>query len=102
MDCKYTCFDRVIHLTKKLPEEKLREAYEITIEDGLVEFLDFCVEHNCFSKEQSDVLYYFIVKWEDIDGNYWEEDYDKRDELYDAVGLTREVCDRIAEEIEEN
>lgn len=102
MDCKYTCFDRVIHLTAKLPANKLKEAYEITLEHGIQEFLDFCVENSCFTKEQADVLYYFIIMWEDLDGNYYEEDYDKRDELYDAVGLTREVCDKIAEELEEN
>jgi hypothetical protein len=29
--------------------------------------------------------------WEDLDGNYWEEDYDKLHELYDKVGITEDV-----------
>lgn len=98
MECKFTCFDRVIYLTEKLPVNKLNEAYEITLEYGLQEFLDFCVDNGCFTEGQADVLYSHIIMWEDLDGNYYEEDYDKLQELYDAVGLTREVCLRCAEE----
>ena len=98
MECKFTCFDRVIHLTEKLPEDKLKEAYELTLEYGLQEFLEFCVDNGCFTESQSDVLYCHIVMWEDLDGNYYEEDYDKLQELFDAVGLTREVCSMHSEE----
>jgi hypothetical protein len=35
--------------------------------------------------------------WEDLEGNYWEEDYDKLMELYDKVGLTREACEELCE-----
>ena len=98
MECKFTCFDRVIHVTEKLPVNKLNEAYEITLEYGLIEFLDFCVDNGCFTEGQADVLYSHIIMWEDLDGSYYEEDYDKLQELYEAVGLTREACELCSEE----
>ena len=98
MECKFTCFDRVIYLIKKLPESKLKEAYEITLDYGLRELMEFCVDNDCFNERQSDVLYCHIIMWEDLDGNYYEEDYDKLQELYDAIGLTKEVCEMYAEE----
>ena len=98
MECKVTCFERVMHLVKSLPEEYLKEAYEITIEDSFVDFLDFCVENGCFTKAQSSTLYDGIVMWEDLEGNYWEEDHDKLMALYDKVGLTREKCEVLANE----
>lgn len=52
MDCKYTCFDRVMHLV-----------------------IDFGVENGCFTKIQTNILYDGIVMWEDLDGNYYENDY---------------------------
>lgn len=91
MECKITCFDRIIHLTNKLPQNKLKEAVNIIQEYSFIDFLEFCAECGCYTKEQADVLYYFIVMWEDVDGTYWEEDYDKLHTLYDAVGLTEEV-----------
>ena len=98
MECKFTCFDRVIHLTEKLPASKWQEAYDITLEHGLQEFLDFCVENGCFTQDQADVLYAHIIMWEDLEGNYYEEDYNKLQELYEAVGLTREVCEICSNE----
>ena len=97
-DCKYTCFDRVMHLVKRLPEELLKEAWEIAAEYSFTDFLDFCVKNKCFTEEQAVTLYEGIVMWEDLDGNYWEEDHDKVNTLYDAVGLTREVCNRFVKE----
>ena len=35
--------------------------------------------------------------WEDLDGNYWEEDYDKLHELYDRVGITEEIFELFGE-----
>ena len=29
--------------------------------------------------------------WEDLEGNYWEEDHDKLMDLYDRVGLTDDI-----------
>lgn len=98
MECKITCFDRVIHLTKKLPQNKLQEAVEIVTEYNFIDFLDFCRECGCYTKSQEDVLYDFIVMWEDLDGTYWEEDYDKLQILYDAVGLTEEVFELYSRE----
>ena len=97
MECKVTCFDRVIHLVKELPKNKLKEAVEIIQEYSFEDFLEFCVDNNCFTKEQSNTLYEGIVMWEDLDGNYWEEDYGKLHELYDKVGITEDVLTQFSE-----
>ena len=96
MDCKVTCFDRVMHLVRPLPEKKFYEAVEIIQEYNFQDFLDFCVENGCFTEMQSNTLYDGIVMWEDLDGNYWEEDYDKLHDLYDAVGITNDVFEEYA------
>ena len=97
MECKVTCFDRVIHLVKELPKNKLKEAVEIIQEYSFEDFLEFCVDNNCFTKEQSNTLYEGIVMWEDLDGNYWDEYYDKLHELYDKVGITEDVLTQFSE-----
>ena len=102
MECKVTCFDRVMHQVKPLPEEKLKEAYEIATEDSFIDLLDFCVDNSCFTKSQSDTIYEGIVMWEDLEGNYHEEDPDKLTNLYDKIGLTREVCAKFEEELSED
>ena len=91
MECKVTCFDRVMHLVTELPKDKHEDAVELINNYGLIEFLEFCVDNGCFTKEQSNTLFEGIVMWEDLDGNYWEEDFDKLDELYEKVGITEEV-----------
>lgn len=97
MDCKVTCFERVMHLVSPLPEEKLKEAVEIAQDYTFLDFLEFCVDNNCFTETQASTLYDGIVMWEDLEGNYWEEDYDKLHELYDAVGVTEEVFKKYTE-----
>ena len=98
MNCKVTCFDRVMHLVEELPKSKYAEAIEIINEYSFEEFLEFCVDNGCFTKEQSSTLYDGIVMWEDFDGNYWEEDYDKLHELYDKVGITEDVLEQFKED----
>ena len=91
MECKVTCFDRVMNLVMPLPKDKHKEAVEIIQEWSFQDFLDFCIENGCFTEMQSYTLYDGIVMWEDLDGNYWEEDYDKLHELYDKVGITEDM-----------
>lgn len=91
MECKVTCFERVMHLVKPLPEEKHKEAVEIIQENSFQDFLEFCIENNCFDKMQSYTLYDGIVMWESLEDNYWEEDYNKLLQLYDKVGITEDV-----------
>ena len=76
MECKVTCFERVMHLVGELPKNKLKEGVEVIQEYSFQDFLDYCVENGCFTEEQSNTLYDGIVMWEDLDGIYWEEDYD--------------------------
>ena len=97
MECKITCFKRVMHLVRELPKNKLKEGVEVIQEYSFQDFLDFCVENGCFTEEQSNTLYDGIVMWEDLDGNYWEEDYDKLHELYDRVGITEEIFELFSE-----
>ena len=98
MECKVTCFDRVMHLVEELPKDKHKEAVEIIQEYNFIDFLDFCVKNNCFTEAQSTTLYEGIVMWEDLDGNYWEEDYDKLHKLYDRVGITKNVFTEFTED----
>lgn len=98
MECKVTCFERVMHLVKPIPEEKLEEAVEIIVDNSFQDFLDFCVENDCFTEAQSTTLYEGIVMWEDLESNYWESDIDKLMDLYDAVGVTDEVFKKYTEE----
>lgn len=91
MECKVTCFERVMHLVKPLPEEKHKEVVEIIQENSFQDFLDFCVENGCFDEMQSYTLYDGIVMWESLEDNYWEEDYDKLLQLYGKVGITKDV-----------
>ena len=96
MLCTVTCFDRVLNLVKPLPENKLKEAVEVATEYSFQDMLDFGVENNCFTEAQSSTLYDGIVMWENLEDNYWEEDYDKLHLLYDKMGMTKEVFERYA------
>ena len=100
MECKYTCFDRVMNMVNPLPDEKLKEAYEITTEDSFIDFLDYCVTNGCFTESQSTTIYEGIIMWEDLTGNYHEEDRDKLLDLYNRVGLTKEKINELTEEYE--
>lgn len=91
MECKYTCFDKVVYSISKMPEEKIREAVKIVQDLGFEDFLDFCVENDCFTEEQKSTIYDFIIMWENLDGNYFEEDEEKLIRLYEAVGITKEI-----------
>ncbi len=102
MDCPYTCYDRVLHLISPLEtKEQLKEAKEVYDEYSFMEFLDFLADQNCFTNEQSNTIYDFIVKWENLEGNYWEEDLELLRKLLDAIGLTIEVYNSLEEESEE-
>jgi len=97
MECKYTCFDRVIHSTKKLSDNKLNEAMRIIQDSNFEDFLDFCEENGCFTKEQGFTILDFVVMWEDLESNYFEEDEEKLLRLYEAVGITKEVLESYIE-----
>lgn len=101
MDCKVTCFERVMHMITPLPESSYEEAVEIIQECSFEDFLNFCIENYCFTEMQSYTLFDGIVMFEDLDGNYWEEDNDKLLALYDAVGITDEVFKKYSESEEE-
>ena len=92
MECKYTCFDRVMNLVK--PAEKKRQLKELVYiiqYDGLSALLDYAVREKLMTKEQSSTIFDGIVMWEDLDGNYWEEDYDKLMLLHEKLGVTEDV-----------
>ncbi len=97
MECKYTCFDRIIHSTKKLSDNKLNEAMKIIQNSNFEEFLDFCEENGCFTKEQASTILDFVIMWEDLESNYFEEDEEKLIRLYEAVGITKEIFESYIE-----
>ena len=97
--CKYTCFDRVIHLLKAVEsEDVLKDIVYLIVNDGLSALLDYCVEKQVMTQGQADVLYDGIVMWEDLEGNYFEEDHDKLMRLHDALGVTEEVFEKYKEQ----
>ena len=75
MDYKYTAYDRIIHITEKLPKDKISEAIEIIQEDSFQDLLDFCVEQNCFTQAQATTLYDFTIVFDSLDDNYHEFDH---------------------------
>ena len=83
MDCKYTAYDRIIHITEKLPKDKISEAIEIIQEDSFQDLLDFCVEQNCFTQAQAITLYDFTI--------VFEFDRQKLLTLYDAIGIPEDM-----------
>ena len=87
MDCKYTAYDRIIHIIEKLPKDKISEAIEIIQEDSFQDLLDFCVEQNCFTQAQAITLYDFTIVFDSLDDNYHEFDRQKLLTLYDAIGI---------------
>ncbi len=91
MDCKVTCFERVMHLVKELPGDKKEAMCELITDYGFRDILDFGVENGCFSKIQASTLYDGIVMWEDLEGNYYEEDEDKLNALYEKMGITADM-----------
>lgn len=97
MKCKYTCFDRVIHLTKKLSNNKLNEAMKIIQDSNFEDLLDFCEENGCFTKEQASTILDFVIMWEDLESNYFEEDEEKLIRLYEAIGITKEIFESYIE-----
>ena len=100
MDCKVTCFDRVMNLVKELPNDKKIEMCELITDYGFQDILDFGIENGCFSKEQASTIYDGIVMWEDLEGNYYEEDEDKLSDLYEQMGITVEMIREYQEENE--
>ncbi len=97
MECKFTCFDRVIHSIKKLSDDKLNEAMEIIRDLNFQDFLDFCEENGCFTEEQASTILDFVIMWEDLESNYFEEDEEKLIRLYEAVGITKEIFESYIE-----
>lgn len=91
MECKYNCFDRVMHRVQPLPESSHQEAVELIQADTLMDLLEYCAEHGCFAKEAKNTIYEGIIIWEDLDGSYFEEDGDKLRLLYDKIGITADV-----------
>ena len=91
MDCKYTAYDRIIHIIEKLPKDKISEAIEIIQEDSFQDLLDFCVEHNCFTQAQAITLYDFTIVFDSLDDNYSEFDRQKLLTLYDAIGIPEDM-----------
>ena len=94
MLCTVTCFDRVLNLVESLPESKLKEAVEVATEYSFQDMLDFGVENNCFTESQASTLFDGIVMWENLEDNYWEEDYEKLHALYDKMGITEDVFEQ--------
>jgi len=99
MECKYTCFDRVMHLVKSAEtEQQLKDLVSIIQEDGLSALLDYAVQEGLMTEAQSHTIFDGIVMWEDLDGNYYEEDHDKLMLLHERLGVTEQVFNLYRED----
>lgn len=97
--CRYTCFDRVLHLIKPVEDEEiLKDIVYLMQNDGLSALLDYLVEKKVISQGHADVVYDGVIMWEDLDGNYYEEDKDKLDRFYEALGITEEIFCKYMEQ----
>lgn len=95
MECLYTCFDRVMHLVKPAEEERqLKDLVYLIQEEGLAALLDYAVQEKLMTREQSNTIYDGIVMWENLEDNYFEEDYDKMMLLHEKLGVTEEVFNK--------
>lgn len=103
MECKVTCFQRTMHTVKSIASNKqhiLAEACDIVQNYTFQDLLNFGVEVGCFDQISAYTLYDGIVMWEDLEGNYFEEDYDKLHMLYEKMGITESVFNKYLEEQE--
>lgn len=92
MECKYTCFDRVMHLVKPATKKRqLKDLVYLIQEDGLPALLDYAVQEKLITKDQASTIFDGMVMWEDLEGNYWEEDHDKLMQLHEKLGVTEDV-----------
>lgn len=89
MECNYTTYDRIIHgiKSKSLEQDDITNAIRIIKEQTLQDLVDFCLEKGIISESQGDTIIGFILMWEDLDGNYYEEDETKLVQFYEALGI---------------
>ena len=93
-------YEEIMNLIKPLSEDKYEEAVKIYEESYacIQDMLDFCVENKCFTEEQSHMLYKHIVMVNYVEGETWEEDWDRMNEFYNKIGLTDEVIKQFEKE----
>lgn len=99
MECNYTSFDRAMHMVKPAEEERqLKDLVSIIQEDGLSALLDYAVQEGLITEPLSHTLFDGIVMWEDLEGNYYEEDHDKLMLLHEKLGVTEQVFETYRED----
>ena len=93
-------YEEIMNLIKPLSEDKYEEAVKIYEENYacIQDMLDFCVKNKCFTEEQSYMLYEHIVMVNYVEGETWEEDWDRMKEFYNKIGLTDEVIKQFEKE----
>lgn len=99
-----TMYGKICSMLKPIPEKDRTAAHEIMREDSLCDFVDFCIDKGCFSSLATDQISYYrrfildSIALIDADPmeNYYENDPEKLGQLYDAVGMTEDVCQEIS------
>lgn len=87
MECNYTTYDRIIYHIVPLKRQDLPEAIKIIKDQTLQDLVDFCKEKGIISKSQGETIIDFVLMWEDLDGNYYEEDEKRLLRFYEAIGI---------------
>ena len=92
---KYTTFDVVMH--NILPfqnEERLENAVHICCIDSLPALLEYAADCRCIAHRDYFTILDGIRMYEDLSGDYWEDDLDKLMLLHEKLGITEEVFNK--------
>ena len=79
-------------------ERQLKDLVSIIQEDGLSALLDYAVQEGLITEPLSHTLFDGIVMWENLEGNYYEEDHDKLMLLHEQLGVTEQVFNLYRED----
>lgn len=85
--CKVSCFERTLHAVKPTPEYIIRELYRIIAEEDIIAVLNFGIKMNCFTERQAMTLHDGIRYWDDVKGDYCENDTEKYNTLLTKMGV---------------
>lgn len=85
--CNLTMFDITLAAAKKLPDKYVERARFIAENGTFRDFLDFCIAKKCFPEDRKEILLAFVLRYENLDAIYYEEDQRNLQRIYAAVGL---------------
>ena len=80
-----SCWEKCMSIITPLKAEDVEMGRRILNEDSFTEFLQYCKEKGCFPTDVVYTLVRYDVSVYEIDGNYEEEDYDRKEQLLNII-----------------